>query len=107
MFESNWAYVTTRDDYYFTLADAPLDSLMDSTANPKVKTTERKWIRACSLACSILGVEGRVRALGWGVRRLTSNSIIHMDLHKPNNNLVSAQLEHLWCTNEPRANIDS
>jgi hypothetical protein len=30
-----------------------------------------------------------------------------MDLHKPNNKLISAQLEHLWCTDEPWANTDS
>jgi hypothetical protein len=41
--------------------------------------------------------------LGWG----TSGSIIHMDLHKPNNKLVSAELEQFWCTNEPWANMDS
>jgi len=29
-----------------------------------------------------------------GLGRLTSNSIIHIDLHKPNNKLVSAYLEH-------------
>jgi hypothetical protein len=27
-----------------------------------------------------------------------------MDLHKPNNKLVTMYLEHLWCTDEPRAN---
>jgi hypothetical protein len=41
-----------------------------------------------------LGVEGRAATLGWGLRRLISNSIIHMDMHKPNNKLVSAWLEH-------------
>ncbi len=36
--------------------------------------------------------EGRKRAgaLGWGLGRLTSNSITHTDLHKPNNKLVCA-----------------
>ncbi len=38
---------------------------------------------------------------------MTSGSIIHTDLHKPNNKLVSAQLEHFWCTNEPWANTNS
>jgi len=36
---------------------------MDSTVNPKVKTTER-GVGACSLACNILGVEGCAGALG-------------------------------------------
>jgi hypothetical protein len=39
--------------------------------------------------------------------RVTSGSIIHADLHKPNNKLVSAKLEHFWCTDKPRANTDS
>jgi hypothetical protein len=38
----------------------------------------------------ILGVEGHAGAPGWGLGRVTSGSIIHMDLHKPNNKLVSA-----------------
>jgi hypothetical protein len=52
-------------------------------------------------------VEGRAGALGWGLGRLTSKSITHINLHKPNNKLVSAQLEHLWCMDEPRANTNS
>jgi hypothetical protein len=66
---------------------------------------KRSWAR--SLPHSISGVERRAQATGWGLERLTSKSIIHMDLHKLNNKLVSAQLEHLWCTNESRANKDS
>ncbi len=45
--------------------DAPPSSLMDSTTSPKVKTTEGEGVGAHSLACIILGVEGRARALGW------------------------------------------
>jgi hypothetical protein len=55
-----------------------------------VKTMEGKNIGARSLACSTSGLEGRVGAMGWGVERLTSNSITHTNLHKPNNKLVSA-----------------
>jgi len=51
---------------------------------------EGQGVGAHSLVCSTLGVEGCVGALGWGLGRLTSRSIIHMDLHKPNNKLVSA-----------------
>jgi hypothetical protein len=36
------------------------------------------------------GVEGRVGALKWGLERATNESIIHMDLQKPNNKLVNA-----------------
>jgi hypothetical protein len=38
-----------------------------------------------------------------GLRRMTSNSITHTNLHKLNNKLVSAKLE---CTNEPLANTN-
>jgi hypothetical protein len=48
------------------------------------KTMEEKKIGIYFLARSILGVEGRVRALGWGLGRVISGSIIHIDLHKPN-----------------------
>ncbi len=52
--------------------DAPPSSLMDSTTSLKVKTTEGKGIRVRSLARNTLGVEGRARAPGWGLGRLTS-----------------------------------
>jgi hypothetical protein len=67
---------------------------MDSTTSPKVKTMEREGVGAHSLARNISRVEGCARALSWGLRGLTSNSITYMDLHKPNHKLVSAQLEH-------------
>jgi hypothetical protein len=47
-------------------------------------------MEAHSLARNTLGVEGRAGALKWGLGRMTSKSITHMDLHKPNNKLVSA-----------------
>jgi hypothetical protein len=37
-----------------------------------------------------LGVKGHAKALGWGLERVTSGSIIHTDLHKLNNKLVIA-----------------
>ncbi len=46
-------------------------------------------------------------SFGWGLEQVISESIIHMDLHKSNNKLVSALLEHFWCTNEALTNIDS
>jgi hypothetical protein len=51
---------------------------------------EGQDVGAHSLIRSTLGVEGRVGTMGWGLGRLTSRSIIHMDLRKPNNKLVSA-----------------
>jgi hypothetical protein len=56
----------------------------------RVKTMKGQGVGACFLAHSILGVEGHVGALGWELGGVTSKSIIHMDLHKPNNKLVSA-----------------
>jgi hypothetical protein len=72
--------------------DTPLDSLMDSIVSPKVQISEGKGkgVGAHSLACNTLGVEGRARALGWGLRRMTRKSITHTDLHKPNSKLVNA-----------------
>jgi hypothetical protein len=70
-----------------------------------MKTME-EGVRVHSLVRSTLGVEGRVGAPKWGLGRMTSKSIIHMDLHKPNNKLVNAWLEHFWCINEPWAYTD-
>jgi hypothetical protein len=80
---------------------------MDPITNPKMKTAKGKGVETHSLAHSILGVKGRVEALRWRLKRLINNLITHTDLHKPNNKLANVQLEHLWCTNELRVDIDS
>jgi hypothetical protein len=49
----------------YEVVDAPLSSLMDSTASPKVKTTKGEGVGARSLVRSTLGVEGHVEAPGW------------------------------------------
>jgi hypothetical protein len=46
--------------------DAPPHSLKDSNASLKMKVTKEEGIGVCSLVRNILGVEGRVRTLGWG-----------------------------------------
>jgi hypothetical protein len=69
--------------------DAPPNSLMDSIVSPKVKTKKRKVVGVCSLAYNTLGLKGCVGAPRWGLKRLTSKSITHTDLHKPNKKLVS------------------
>jgi len=46
------------------ILDAPPNSWMDSTTNPKVKTAEGKEVGARSLARNTLRVEGHVKALG-------------------------------------------
>jgi hypothetical protein len=71
------------------MSDTSPDSLMDLIATLKVKTMERR-IGTRSLTHNTLGVKGCVGALGWGLGRMTSKSITHTDLHKPNNKLVSA-----------------
>jgi len=58
--------------------------------SPKVKTMEGKGVGVHSLARNTSKVEGCARASGWGLGRLANNSIIHIDIHKPNNKLVSA-----------------
>ncbi len=63
---------------------------MDSNVNPKVKITEAKGVRACSLTRNTSGVEKRAGVSEYGLRRLTSNSITYMDLHKPNHKLINA-----------------
>ncbi len=67
-----------------------------SNANPKMKKT-KKGVGVHFLACSTSWVEGRVEALRWGLGQVTSGSIIHIDLHNPNNKLVSAWLEDFVC----------
>ncbi len=57
--------------------------------SPKVKTIEG-GVEVRFVAHNISRVEGCVGASGWGLERLISKSIIHTDLHKPNNTLVSA-----------------
>jgi hypothetical protein len=86
--------------------DTPSHSLKYSNVSLKVKTTE-EWIMVHCLTCNILGVEGHVKALGCRLGWTTSRSIIHIDLHKLNNKLVSAWLEHFWWTDKPRAYMDS
>jgi hypothetical protein len=86
--------------------DAPPSYLMDSTMSPKKKTMEGKGVGARSLARNISRVEGHAGAPKWA-GRLTSKLITHTNLYKPDNKLVNAQLEHLWCMNEPQTNMDS
>jgi hypothetical protein len=57
--------------------------------NSKVKTTKGKGVGVRSLARNTSGEEGCVGVIGRGLGQVTSGSIIHMDMHKPNNKLVS------------------
>ncbi len=69
--------------------DAPPHSLKDSNANPKVETME-EGVKVRTLAHSTSRVKGRVGTSRWGLGRVASRSIIHTNMHKPNNKLVSA-----------------
>jgi hypothetical protein len=73
----------------------------------KGENNGRRGVGARSLARSTSGVKERVGAPGWGLGRLTSKSIIHTDLHKPNNKLISVQLKHFLCMDESQANTYS
>jgi len=73
--------------------DTTPHSLKDSNASPKVETTEKR-IGICSLVRDTSRVEGHVGALGWGSGRMTNESIIHTNLHKPNKELINVWLEH-------------
>jgi len=55
-----------------------------------MKTMEEKGIRYALSFVALRGQEGHAEAPGWGLERVTSKSIIHIDLYKPNNNLVNA-----------------
>ncbi len=70
--------------------DALPHSLKDSNVSLKVKRTEKERIEICSLIRNTSRVEGHVGAPRCGLGRMTSESIIHANLHKPNNKFVSA-----------------
>jgi hypothetical protein len=55
-----------------------------------MKIMEEERIEVRSLTHNISRVKGRVRAPRCGLGGMTSESIIHTNLHKPNNKLISA-----------------
>ncbi len=61
---------------------------MDSTMNPKGEQWKDKKLGHVFLAHTTLWVGGRAGAPGWGLRRVTSKSITHTNLHKSNNKLI-------------------
>ncbi len=65
-----------------------LHSLKNQNANSKMETTKEKNL-IHSLVHNTSGVKGCVGVSGWGLGQMTSESIIHTHLHKPNNMLVS------------------
>jgi hypothetical protein len=77
--------------------------------NCELKGEDNRKRRSWGMLISSQHFGGRGVCWNSGMRlgRAISGSIIHMDLHKPNNKLVSVELEHFWCTDESRANMDS
>jgi hypothetical protein len=72
------------------VCDAPPHSLKDSNASSKAKITKEERIEVHSLIGNTLGVEGHARAPRCELGQMTSEPIIHANLHKPNNKLVNA-----------------
>jgi len=68
--------------------------LKDSNVSPKVETIKENGVGERSLVCNTSKVEGCARASGWGLRQMINGSVIHMNMHKLNNKLVNAWLEH-------------
>jgi hypothetical protein len=58
--------------------------------NPKGENNKRVGVGACFLVRNTSGVERPVGVSRWGLRRMTSKSITHTDLQKPNNKLINA-----------------
>jgi hypothetical protein len=80
-----------RKNSLANMGDAPPNSLIDSTSSPKVKNNKR--IRSWGTFLNLQHFGGR-RAC-WSSRmgilgRMTSRSIIHTDLQKPNNKFINA-----------------
>jgi hypothetical protein len=75
--EINWLWCTPK----------LLDKL---NCESKAKTMEGWRVGVCSLIRNTSRVEGHAGASRWGLEQVINGSIIHMDLHKPNNKLVSA-----------------
>ncbi len=79
---------------YCKLVEAPPSSLKDSTMSPKVTTTKGERVGRIPWFTTL-----RDKGVCWSsemrLGQMTSGSIIHVDLHKANNKLVSAKLEHL------------
>jgi hypothetical protein len=74
----------------FFVFDAFPNSLIYSwIVSLKLKRRKSKELGARSLAHNILGVEGHAGAPN-ETRKNDKHLIIHIDLHKPNNKLVSA-----------------
>jgi hypothetical protein len=79
----------------------PPHSFKNSNASPKVKITKKKErVGVRSLARSTAREEGHDGAPKWGLGGMTSSSIIHTNMYKPNNNWLMCG----WSTFGARTN---
>jgi hypothetical protein len=62
---------------------------MDSTTNLKGENSGRIRSWGKFFGMQHFGVEGHAGTSIWGLGRVKSKSIIHTNMHKPNNKLVS------------------
>jgi hypothetical protein len=82
--------VTKTISTYMAPISAPSAIVMMHPTLFKVKTTKEEGIGVRSIVRNTSGVKGRAGTPRWGLKRMTSGLIIHMDLHKLNNKLVNA-----------------
>jgi len=92
--------------FWCSLIDTTPHSLKDSNES---KSENNRKIRSWGVPPTLKHFRGKgvCWSSGIGLKIMISGSIFHMDLHSLNNKLVSAWLEHFWCTNSPRAYMDS
>jgi len=70
--------------------DASPSSLMGLNFKSKGENSRRRRSWGAFPGSQHFRGMGTLRVLGWGLESLKNNSIIHTDLHKLNNKLVSA-----------------
>ncbi len=73
-----------------------------------MKTMKEKKFRVSSFICNTSRRKKRCfRTSKCGLKRMTSGSIIHIDLHKPNNKLIKCIIGALLVMDKPWAYTDS
>ncbi len=96
-----------KNNYKSFNIDTPPNSLIDLTVSPKVKTAKGQGVGVLSLVRNTLGVKGHARDLGWGLKRVTSGSIIHMDYINQTTSWLVCSWSTFGAQNEPWVNMDS
>ncbi len=104
-----WANQIYEDPSWVTIPILRLEKVTHSQlleglkCESQTKNNERVRSRSMLLGSQhFRGVEGRAGAPGWDQEELTSFTHSHGPAQNQRK-VVSAQLEHLWCQDEPRA----